>query len=183
MVPAKEKHNEGNKEPLRDVVQRHFRALVSQLLQGEGVQGEGVQGEANQFNKKPVKTLMFFEGCPRRLCCTVMFSIYNFLLFLLQFEFMLFVLLCSLQFIHNLHSDKAYKVFRAWWGDILSCQFLLLVLLKGACVEELKKIKHVVQYAVFAAYHLSLETSFLPDEGATLSKTTLRHISIIFFYY
>lgn len=48
-------------------------------------------------------------------------------------------------------------------------------MLKGACVEELKKIKHVVQYAVFAAYHLSLETSFLADEGATLPKTTLRH--------
>ncbi|KAM1520668.1 hypothetical protein ACFX10_011018 [Malus domestica] len=74
---------------------------------------------ANQFNKKPLKTLMFFEGCPRRLCCTV--------------------------------------------------------LLKGACVEELKKIKHVVQYSVFAAYHLSLETSFLADEGATLPKTPLRH--------
>ncbi|KAM2511876.1 hypothetical protein PS1_036215 [Malus domestica] len=89
MVPAKEKHNEGNKEPLRAVVQGHFRALVSQL-----VQGEGVQGEANQFNKKPVKTLMFFEGCPRRFRCTF--------------------------------------------------------LLKGACVEELKKIKHVVQYCIFA---------------------------------
>lgn len=74
---------------------------------------------ANQFNKKPMKTLMFFEGCPRRLCCTV--------------------------------------------------------LLKGACVEQLKKIKHVVQYAVFAAYHLSLETSFLADEGATLPKMTPRH--------
>ncbi|KAL6186916.1 hypothetical protein ACLB2K_043034 [Fragaria x ananassa] len=74
---------------------------------------------ANQFNKKPVKTLMFFEGCPRRLSCTV--------------------------------------------------------LLKGACVEQLKKIKHVVQYAVFAAYHLSLETSFLVDEGATLPKMTPRH--------
>ncbi|XP_028759080.1 putative 1-phosphatidylinositol-3-phosphate 5-kinase FAB1C [Neltuma alba] len=69
---------------------------------------------SNQFNKKPSKTLMFFEGCPRRLGCTV--------------------------------------------------------LLKGACREELKKIKHVVQYAVFAAYHLSLETSFLADEGATLPK-------------
>ncbi|XP_050375007.1 putative 1-phosphatidylinositol-3-phosphate 5-kinase FAB1C [Argentina anserina] len=74
---------------------------------------------ANQFNKKPMKTLMFFEGCPRRLSCTV--------------------------------------------------------LLKGACVEQLKKIKHVVQYAVFAAYHLSLETSFLVDEGATLPKMTPRH--------
>jgi len=30
---------------------------------------------ANQFNKKPSKTLMFFEGCPRRLGCTVIFSI------------------------------------------------------------------------------------------------------------
>lgn len=28
----------------------------------------------NQFNKKPSKTLMFFEGCPRRLGCTVVFS-------------------------------------------------------------------------------------------------------------
>ncbi|KAL5553392.1 hypothetical protein UlMin_040793 [Ulmus minor] len=68
----------------------------------------------NQFNKKPSKTLMFFEGCPRRLGCTV--------------------------------------------------------LLKGTNREELKKLKHVVQYAVFAAYHLSLETSFLADEGATLPK-------------
>lgn len=25
----------------------------------------------SQFNKKPSKTLMFFEGCPRRLGCTV----------------------------------------------------------------------------------------------------------------
>ncbi|KAL4280932.1 hypothetical protein GQ457_03G009690 [Hibiscus cannabinus] len=69
---------------------------------------------SNQFNKKPSKTLMFFEGCPRRLGCTV--------------------------------------------------------LLRGRSREELKKIKHVVQYAVFAAYHLSLETSFLADEGATLPK-------------
>ncbi|KAF5745205.1 hypothetical protein HS088_TW07G00787 [Tripterygium wilfordii] len=72
----------------------------------------------NQFNKKTSKTLMFFEGCPRRLGCTV--------------------------------------------------------LLRGACHEELKKVKHVVQYAVFAAYHLSLETSFLADEGAILPKMTLR---------
>ncbi|KAL1807513.1 hypothetical protein ACET3Z_024503 [Daucus carota] len=38
------------------------------------------------------------------------------------------------------------------------------VLLKGSCHEELRKVKHVVQCAVFAAYHLSLETSFLEDE-------------------
>ncbi|XVF43646.1 hypothetical protein PTKIN_Ptkin02bG0057200 [Pterospermum kingtungense] len=69
---------------------------------------------ASQFNKKPSKTLMFFEGCPRRLGCTV--------------------------------------------------------LLRGRSRDELKKVKHVVQYAVFAAYHLSLETSFLADEGASLPK-------------
>ncbi|RDX99382.1 putative 1-phosphatidylinositol-3-phosphate 5-kinase FAB1C, partial [Mucuna pruriens] len=74
---------------------------------------------ANQLNRKPSKTLMFFEGCPRRLGCTI--------------------------------------------------------LLKGTCRTELKKIKHAVQYAVFAAYHLSLETSFLADEGATLPKMILRN--------
>ncbi|KAK6122337.1 hypothetical protein DH2020_043957 [Rehmannia glutinosa] len=66
----------------------------------------------NQFNRRPSKTLMFFEGCPRRLGCTV--------------------------------------------------------LLRGSSNEELKKVKTVVQYAVFAAYHLSLETFFLADEGASL---------------
>uniref|UniRef100_A0A7N0TLC9 1-phosphatidylinositol-3-phosphate 5-kinase n=2 Tax=Kalanchoe fedtschenkoi TaxID=63787 RepID=A0A7N0TLC9_KALFE len=71
-------------------------------------------GSDNQLNKKMTKTLMFFEGCPRRLGCTV--------------------------------------------------------LLKGASREELKKVKHVVQYALFAAYHLSLETSFLADEGASIPK-------------
>ncbi|GKD43366.1 putative 1-phosphatidylinositol-3-phosphate 5-kinase FAB1C [Tanacetum coccineum] len=66
---------------------------------------------ANQFTKKPSKTLMFFDGCPRRLGCTV--------------------------------------------------------LLKGS-------YKHVVQYAIFAAYHLSLETSFLADEGSSLPKITTK---------
>ncbi|MED6122238.1 hypothetical protein PIB30_117314 [Stylosanthes scabra] len=74
---------------------------------------------ATNFQKKPSKTLMFFEGCPRRLGCTV--------------------------------------------------------LLKGSNREDLKKIKDVVQFAVFAAYHLSLETSFLADEGATLPKMIVKH--------
>ncbi|CAH9104890.1 unnamed protein product [Cuscuta epithymum] len=72
----------------------------------------------NQSNKKPPRTLMFFDGCTRRLGCTV--------------------------------------------------------LLKGCCREDLKKVKKVVQYAVFAAYHLSLETSFLTDEGASLPNTALQ---------
>ncbi|KAL3501865.1 hypothetical protein ACH5RR_036314 [Cinchona calisaya] len=48
------------------------------------------------------------------------------------------------------------------------------VLLKGSCREELKKVKHVVHYAVFAAYHLILETSFLADEGASLPKIRVK---------
>lgn len=63
------------------------------------------------------KYLMFFEGCPRPLGCTV--------------------------------------------------------LLRGATTEELKSVKKVVQFAVFAAYHLALETSFLADEGATLPELSL----------
>lgn len=48
------------------------------------------------------------------------------------------------------------------------------ILLKGANGDELKKVKHVVQYGIFAAYHLALETSFLADEGASLPELPLR---------
>eukprot|EP01018_Ginkgo_biloba_P039388 Gb_11903 [translate_table: standard] len=75
-------------------------------------------GSAGEGGKKLTKTLMFFEGCPKPLGCTV--------------------------------------------------------LLKGANGDELKKVKRVVQFAVFAAYHLALETSFLADERATLPKIPLR---------
>ncbi|PON78285.1 Chaperonin Cpn60/TCP-1 family [Trema orientale] len=74
-------------------------------------------GTAGQGGKKLVKTLMFFEGCPKPLGCTI--------------------------------------------------------LLRGANGDELKKVKHVVQYGIFAAYHLALETSFLADEGATLPELSL----------
>ncbi|KAJ4958390.1 hypothetical protein NE237_025501 [Protea cynaroides] len=75
-------------------------------------------GSGGQGGKKLVKTLMFFEGCPRPLGCTI--------------------------------------------------------LLKGANGDEMKKVKHVVQYGVFAAYHLALETSFLADEGASLPELPLK---------
>ncbi|XP_010261690.1 PREDICTED: 1-phosphatidylinositol-3-phosphate 5-kinase FAB1B-like [Nelumbo nucifera] len=75
-------------------------------------------GSAGQGGKKLVKTLMFFEDCPKPLGCTI--------------------------------------------------------LLKGANGDELKKVKHVVQYGVFAAYHLALETSFLADEGASLPELPLK---------
>ncbi|KAL3639812.1 hypothetical protein CASFOL_001389 [Castilleja foliolosa] len=74
-------------------------------------------GTAFQAGKKLVKTLMYFEGCPKPLGCTI--------------------------------------------------------LLRGANEDELKKVKHVVQYGIFAAYHLALETSFLADEGASLPELPL----------
>ncbi|GAU16793.1 hypothetical protein TSUD_200360 [Trifolium subterraneum] len=48
------------------------------------------------------------------------------------------------------------------------------ILLKGSNGDELKKVKHVVQYGVFAAYHLALETSFLADEGASPLELPLK---------
>ncbi|XP_062195651.1 1-phosphatidylinositol-3-phosphate 5-kinase FAB1B-like isoform X2 [Phragmites australis] len=80
-------------------------------------------GTAGEGGKKMLKTLMFFEGCPKPLGCTV--------------------------------------------------------LLKGANGDELKKVKHIVQYGVFAAYHLALETSFLVDEGATLPELPLKSPIIV----
>ncbi|PHU24803.1 1-phosphatidylinositol-3-phosphate 5-kinase FAB1B [Capsicum chinense] len=71
-------------------------------------------GTAGEIGKKLVKTLMYFEGCPKPLGCTI--------------------------------------------------------LLRGANGDELKKVKRVVQYSIFAAYHLALETSFLADEGASLPE-------------
>ncbi|GJN16079.1 hypothetical protein PR202_gb03029 [Eleusine coracana subsp. coracana] len=80
-------------------------------------------GTAGEAGKKMLKTLMFFEGCPKPFGCTI--------------------------------------------------------LLKGANGDELKKVKHVVQYGIFAAYHLALETSFLVDEGATLPELPLKSPIIV----
>ncbi|WCJ39304.1 1-phosphatidylinositol-3-phosphate 5-kinase FAB1B [Euphorbia peplus] len=74
-------------------------------------------GTAGQGGKKMMKTLMYFDGCPKPLGFTI--------------------------------------------------------LLRGANGDELKKVKHVVQYGLFAAYHLALETSFLADEGASLPEFPL----------
>lgn len=52
------------------------------------------------------------------------------------------------------------------------------ILLKGADKDELKKVKHVVQYGVFAAYHLALETSFLADEGVSLPEIPLNSLAL-----
>lgn len=52
-----------------------------------------------------------------------------------------------------------------FFNHVINC-FTLQILLKGAHCDELKKIKRVVQYTVFAAYRLILETSFFADQRA-----------------
>ncbi|OEL20218.1 putative 1-phosphatidylinositol-3-phosphate 5-kinase FAB1D [Dichanthelium oligosanthes] len=44
------------------------------------------------------------------------------------------------------------------------------ILLRGANSEELKKVKQVMHYTVFAAYHLVLETSFFEDQRVILNN-------------
>jgi 1-phosphatidylinositol-3-phosphate 5-kinase len=44
------------------------------------------------------------------------------------------------------------------------------ILLRGANTEELKKIKQVMNYTVFAAYRLVLETSFFEDQRLILNN-------------
>ncbi|KAI5081874.1 hypothetical protein GOP47_0001617 [Adiantum capillus-veneris] len=48
------------------------------------------------------------------------------------------------------------------------------ILLKGGNSGELKKVKRAIKLAVFAAYHLALETSFLVDEGVDLPELCLK---------
>ncbi|GJN01223.1 hypothetical protein PR202_ga18470 [Eleusine coracana subsp. coracana] len=48
--------------------------------------------------------------------------------------------------------------------------FFLQILLRGGNREELKKIKQVMHYTVFAAYHLVLETSFFEDQRVFLNN-------------
>ncbi|KAF8775171.1 hypothetical protein HU200_004569 [Digitaria exilis] len=83
----------------------------SLLKQCESLHFEKFVEEHNiigEDGRKPCKTLLFLEGFPRPLGCTI--------------------------------------------------------LLKGATREELKKIKRVLRFTVFAAYHLILETSFFADQ-------------------
>jgi len=44
------------------------------------------------------------------------------------------------------------------------------LVLRGAAKEELKEIKTAIKFAVFVAYHLRLECSFLKDCGATITS-------------
>ncbi|KAK4269012.1 hypothetical protein QN277_022222 [Acacia crassicarpa] len=58
----------------------------------------------------------------------------------------------------------------------------LTILLRGADKDELKKVKQVVKYGVFAAYHLTVETSFLADEGALQQRDKSNPIAEVASY-
>ncbi|KAJ3673178.1 hypothetical protein LUZ60_006552 [Juncus effusus] len=48
------------------------------------------------------------------------------------------------------------------------------ILLRGASLDVLKKVKHIIRVAIFVAYHASLEKSFLEDERASLPESSLK---------
>ncbi|GKC97359.1 hypothetical protein Tco_1167634, partial [Tanacetum coccineum] len=102
---------------LKMVVAKIDAYQLDVLLVEKSVSFQEEHGIAGQAGKKMVKTLMYFEGCPKPFGWTI--------------------------------------------------------LLRGANGDELKKVKHVVQYDVFAAYHLALETSFQADEGTSLPELPL----------
>ncbi|KAJ0961395.1 hypothetical protein J5N97_000431 [Dioscorea zingiberensis] len=51
------------------------------------------------------------------------------------------------------------------------------ILLRGAHSDELKKVKRVIHYTVFAAYHLILETSFFADQRAFFSDLHVAEVN------
>lgn len=48
------------------------------------------------------------------------------------------------------------------------------MVLKGASLEVLKKVKHVMQVGIFVAYHASLEKSFLEDDRACIPEAIMK---------
>lgn len=57
---------------------------------------------------------------------------------------------------------------------------MLQILLKGSCIDELKRIKCVLRRAVVTAYQLILETSFLVDQKAVFSTIPVANTTDIF---
>jgi len=52
-------------------------------------------------------------------------------------------------------------------------------LLKGANSDELKKVKQVMHFTVFAAYHLILETSFFEDQRVFLNDKNIPKVNSV----
>ncbi|XLT01343.1 hypothetical protein HN51_050694 [Arachis hypogaea] len=151
----KDRTSEEQKKVMKNVVDGPFRALVAQLLQVENLpvedNGENVWME--------LITSLSWEGTQ------IVPSIDHLSSPKLGYREAFHVE----KFVENLSSaaaqgsKKPMKTLMFFYRcpKQLGCT----IFLKGADEEELKKVKHVVQYAVFAAYHLALETSFLVAEG------------------
>ncbi|KAH9305646.1 hypothetical protein KI387_010050 [Taxus chinensis] len=190
----KDRASEENRKAMRAVVDGHFRALVAQLLKGEGVP---VGEENDKESWLEIVTSLSWQaaslvkpdtskggggmdpGRPlleRIARCTgaqIVPSVDN-------------LTAAKVGHCESFHVDKFVEehgsagqtgknllktlMFFEGCPKPLGCT----VLLKGSTSEQLKKVKRVVQFAVFAAYRLALETSFLADEGATLPELSLK---------
>ncbi|KQK10843.1 putative 1-phosphatidylinositol-3-phosphate 5-kinase FAB1D isoform X1 [Brachypodium distachyon] len=74
---------------------------------------------------------------------------------------------------HNLTGEEGRRsiktfLFLEGFPEPLGCT----ILLKGSTRENLKKIKRVLHFTVFAAYHLILETSFFADQRLFIKEKT-----------
>ncbi|XP_044981393.1 1-phosphatidylinositol-3-phosphate 5-kinase FAB1B-like isoform X3 [Hordeum vulgare subsp. vulgare] len=187
---SRDRSTEEHKKVMKNVVDGHFRALISQLLQVENITLEegddmgwleivtSVSWEAANFLRPDtsqgggmdpggyVKVKCLASG--HRSESTVVKGV-----------------VCKKNVAHRRMTSRIEKPrllllagaleYHRVTNQLSSIDTLLQqVLLKGGSMDELKKIKHVVQYGIFAAYHLALETSFLADEGATLPEFPLR---------
>ncbi|GJN31713.1 hypothetical protein PR202_gb20143 [Eleusine coracana subsp. coracana] len=187
---SKDRSSEEHKKVMKNVVDGHFRALISQLLQVENIS----LNEGDNMGWLEIVTLLSWEAanflrpdtsqsggmdpggyvkvkclaCGHRSESTVVKGI-----------------VCKKNVAHRRMTSRIEKPrllllagaleYHRVTNQLSSIDTLLQqVLLKGGNMDELKKIKHVVQYGIFAAYHLALETSFLADEGATLLELPLK---------
>ncbi|GJN29091.1 hypothetical protein PR202_gb17284 [Eleusine coracana subsp. coracana] len=219
------KHNIAHKEFLRNSLHGHFRALVSQLLQGHGIDPvdgwsdivsslawqaatfvrpdtndggsmdptdyikvkcvatgnpddstfiKGVVCTKNVKHKRMVSKhenprLLILGGALEHQKVTNKLASINSIIEQEKEYLKNAVAKIEAQRPHVLLVEKSVPLYAQ---QLLAKEISLVlnVLLRGRSYEELKKIKLAVQFAVFAAYHLSLETSYLADEGATLPK-------------
>ncbi|RYR31101.1 hypothetical protein Ahy_B01g055886 [Arachis hypogaea] len=172
----KDRTSEEQKKVMKNAVDGHFRALVAQLLQVENLpiedNGENVWMEIITSLSWEAATLlkpdtsksggMVVKGvvCKKNVAHRRMTS-----------KGLLSTGTQNVPSIDHLSSPKlgyceAFHVEKF-------VENLSSAAAQGADEEELKEVKHVVQYAVFAAYHLALETSFLADEGISSHKFRL----------
>ncbi|XP_074588886.1 1-phosphatidylinositol-3-phosphate 5-kinase FAB1B-like isoform X2 [Curcuma longa] len=182
---------EEHKRVMKNVVEGHFRALVAQLLQVENLP---ISEEGGKETWLDILTSLSWEAatllkpdtssgggmdpglyvkikclaCGRRSDSMVVKGV-----------------VCKKNVANRRMPSRIEKARLLLLGGALEYQrvsnlfssidtLLQQILLKGASGDELKKAKHVLQYGVFAAYHLALETSFLADEGASLPELPLK---------